>query len=465
MSIEEHVGPPARGDEIVSKTDNRTGRSVRVLSLLIAALLQFLLIACVGFGRGGGGDSSRDDLRAALETLDPGPQWLWMPPVSGLYGKDFLVAPYRDNAPETGVVMDFTGGDRAYDGHPGTDYAIPGFAWQDAAVPVVAVAAGIVTEVIDGYPDRETQRDANRPDNFVRIDHGAGRSAYYAHFRTNSIVVAEGDWVEAGSPLGLIGSSGNSQWPHVHLSVIENGKTIDPYHGSTNTAASRWKNQHAYDTSTRPVDSGFFIDSPSLPDPQERLSVVIRGTENVRMFLIILAEKAGIVRRYELYDPDGTRVNSWEKTVERNYNFSRDWWWTRRISERVGRWEVRVYHNDQLIATNAIEVVEAGGSAPDELTAGITVDLTPNPPAENEPLVCQVDIEPHFGPAQGLRRYRYLWMRGAEELRDSTHSSRADVLPANALAAGDEVHCEVTLLVGDTIGETVRASAVVQHFE
>ena len=437
---------------MTNKGEKMKNQTVRFSTLLVAGLLALLFNSCTVL--------SNENAKSGPLALEV--QWLWIPPVAGIYGEDFLVAPYRDNAPESGKVLDFMGGDRSYDGHVGTDYAIAGFDWQDADIPVVAVARGTVTKVVDGHPDRETQKESDRPGNFVRIDHGGGHSAYYDHFKKDSILIAEGDRVEAGSQLGLIGSSGNSQWPHVHLSVIENGETLDPYHGPSNPIASRWRSQHAYQTPTRLVASGFFIESPSLPDVQTGLPFVTKGTADLRVFFIIVAEKADVVRRYELYDPDGTLVKAWEKTTVKDHYFSRDWWWTRQISERVGKWTVRLFHSDELVASNTIQVLEEGLSILGELTAGFTVKLSPSQATAEVPLFCRVTIEPHFGPAQGLRRYQYRWTRDGEELRNVTHASRADVLPAKSLTAGDDVHCEVTLIVGEAKSEAMRASLVIR---
>lgn len=435
--------------------------AVRSPLVFLIALVILLSLGCAGFSDSGP-ESVAESEAEPYETPKTQTQWLWITPIVGFYGEDFLVAPYRDHAPEAGKIIDYTGGDRAYDGHGGTDFAVPGFDWQDWQVPVVAVAPGVVIEVVDGYPDRETEKDRDRPDNFIQIDHGLGREAYYSHFKKDSILVAKGDRVEAGTRLGFIGSSGNSKWPHVHLGVMENGETLDPYHGPTSLAESRWKNQHPYQTPTHIVDSGFFIESPSLPYPQERLPEVVRGTPNLRVYFVFVAERAGQVRRYELYDPDGVRVNIWQKTAQKDYYFSRDWWWTRQISERVGRWEVRVFHGDTLVATNAVHVVEASGAEQTEIEAVILVDMEPSPARENVPLICKVRIEPRFGPAQGLRRYQYRWTRNGRDFRISTHASRADILPAGSFAVGDQIGCEVTLLVGEAGSLPVGASAIVQ---
>jgi murein DD-endopeptidase MepM/ murein hydrolase activator NlpD len=53
--------------------------------------------------------------------------------------------------------------------------------------------------------------------NYVIIDLGGGRYAFYAHIVPGSIKVRKGDRVRPGQELGLLGNSGNSDAPHLHF--------------------------------------------------------------------------------------------------------------------------------------------------------------------------------------------------------------------------------------------------------
>ncbi|HNR78571.1 MAG TPA: M23 family metallopeptidase, partial [Parvularculaceae bacterium] len=55
----------------------------------------------------------------------------------------------------------------------------------------------------------------------VMIDHGNGEYSFYAHLKPGSMRVKEGDTVETGAQLGLLGSSGNSTEPHLHFQVCD----------------------------------------------------------------------------------------------------------------------------------------------------------------------------------------------------------------------------------------------------
>lgn len=101
------------------------------------------------------------------------------------------------------------------DGHNGTDYAVD-------SVPVLAIAPGVV---------RETRRDAAGA-LVVAVDHGAvdGRHQYqsrYVHLR--SFAVTPGQTVARGQVLGISGNTGLSSGPHLHLTLLEDGRPIDPY--------------------------------------------------------------------------------------------------------------------------------------------------------------------------------------------------------------------------------------------
>ena len=62
--------------------------------------------------------------------------------------------------------------------------------------------------------------------NLVVIRHSNKISTHYAHL--DSIVLSVGEVVHVGSEIGIIGSTGNSNAPHLHFEVRKNGTPIDP---------------------------------------------------------------------------------------------------------------------------------------------------------------------------------------------------------------------------------------------
>jgi murein DD-endopeptidase MepM/ murein hydrolase activator NlpD len=64
--------------------------------------------------------------------------------------------------------------------------------------------------------------------NTVRIDHGDGIVTLYGHMQWHSLIVAAGDDVDVGTPIGLEGSTGKSTGCHLHFEVQIDGVAIDP---------------------------------------------------------------------------------------------------------------------------------------------------------------------------------------------------------------------------------------------
>jgi hypothetical protein len=155
-------------------------------------------------------------------------------PVDCALGETCHIQQYFDHDPGA-AAQDFACGPLSYDGHDGTDFAIPTDADITLGVNVVAAAAGTVRGVRDSMPDI-AQGTPGAPDvtgvecgNGVVITHPGGWETQYCHLRQGSVRVAEGDQVTEGQVLGQIGQSGMAEFPHVHLSVRQNGVEVDPF--------------------------------------------------------------------------------------------------------------------------------------------------------------------------------------------------------------------------------------------
>lgn len=97
---------------------------------------------------------------------------------------------------------------------------------------VVSVAAGRVVEVSDGAPDQvplhlvPPSEATQYTGNHVTVAIGDGKYALYAHLAPGSVAVKKGQKVVAGQLLGKLGSSGNSDAPHLHFQVMD---SISPF--------------------------------------------------------------------------------------------------------------------------------------------------------------------------------------------------------------------------------------------
>ncbi len=104
-------------------------------------------------------------------------------------------------------------------GHQIEDY----YAWRK---PVLAPGRGRVVRAVDSLPDNPPGHvdRLNNWGNLVIIESPLGFWVALSHFARYSLTVSEGDWVEAGDPLGLCGNSGYSPQPHIHVQVQGSGQ-------------------------------------------------------------------------------------------------------------------------------------------------------------------------------------------------------------------------------------------------
>lgn len=169
-------------------------------------------------------------LAAALPARAQEPALTW--PVDCRIGQNCFIEDYVDQDPEPGRQRDFACGFNARDDHRGTDIALLSFDAIDEGVAVRAAAAGRVLRTRDSMPDDRLMRGVtsqNACGNAVLIDHGGGWQTMYCHLRRGSVAVSPGDPVEPGTPLGLVGLSGQTNHPHLHLTVTKDGAVVDPF--------------------------------------------------------------------------------------------------------------------------------------------------------------------------------------------------------------------------------------------
>ena len=155
-------------------------------------------------------------------------------PIDCVLGESCYIQNYVDADAGPGYA-DFTCGSLSYDGHKGTDFALPSVAAMHAGVNVLAAAPGRVTAIRDGEPDiadqevqdqEPTDRDCG---NGVVLDHGGGWETQYCHLKNGSLKVKEGQRIAMGTPLGQVGLSGRTEFPSLHMSLRFDGAVIDPF--------------------------------------------------------------------------------------------------------------------------------------------------------------------------------------------------------------------------------------------
>lgn len=129
-------------------------------------------------------------------------QWLFLgeletaTPVQGVVSSGFG---YRDH-PSTG----------RYAAHGGVDIA------ADNGTPVAAFAGGVVDSVGE-------DSDYGR---YLYLTHPNGVTTFYAH--CSKLCVKQGETVQAGQTVALVGSTGKSTGAHLHFEVRLDGVRLDP---------------------------------------------------------------------------------------------------------------------------------------------------------------------------------------------------------------------------------------------
>jgi len=81
----------------------------------------------------------------------------------------------------------------------------------------------------------------------VIVRHFNGLETYYAHHW--NLLVEEGDTIAAGTPLGIIGSTGRSTGPHLHFEVRFLGESMDPddfFDAMSDTSDFVIRKKHSY---------------------------------------------------------------------------------------------------------------------------------------------------------------------------------------------------------------------------
>ena len=149
-------------------------------------------------------------------------------PVACDLGTDCYIQQYMDHDPSP-AATDFTCGPLVYDGHSGTDFALENRAQMQAGFAVLAASPGKVKARRDGVADFAPYADGQECGNGVVVDHGGGWETQYCHLRMGSVLVQVGQAVDTGTALGLVGQSGQAEFPHLHLSLRRNGVDVDPF--------------------------------------------------------------------------------------------------------------------------------------------------------------------------------------------------------------------------------------------
>lgn len=235
-----------------------------------------------------------------------------------------IIQQFVDTDPSDGSA-DFQCGTLSYDGHKGTDFRLPTQSQMHEGVSVVASAAGRVKATRDGMQDIIiTDPDAPNVSgkecgNGVLIDHGNGWETQYCHLKAGSVSVARGDQVNAGDRLGLVGLSGKTAFPHVHLSVRKDGNVVDPFDpsgtescGSVSDDLWNDQNQPGYRAGGI-LDAGFHDAVPEFQDLKQGSIGPVTLAHDAPALVIwvyLFGSQTDDVIRFNINGPEGWSFNS-----------------------------------------------------------------------------------------------------------------------------------------------------------
>ncbi len=241
-------------------------------------------------------------------------------PLDCKFGETCFIQQYFDHDPSSGM-QDYHGGTMTYDGHDGVDLRIPTMEAQQRGVPVLAAAAGVVKRARDGIADVNVRTagfasvKGHECGNGVLIEHEGGWSTMYCHMAKGSVRVRDGEHVDAGTPLGLVGLSGQTEFPHLHFGVAHNGTMVDPFAvgalDASSSAHSLWSNTAAAALvyhSPSVINFGFADKTLSIADVESgRAGDMPPNTESPVLvaFVRAIGLKAKDVQSFTLKGPDG----------------------------------------------------------------------------------------------------------------------------------------------------------------
>jgi murein DD-endopeptidase MepM/ murein hydrolase activator NlpD len=198
-------------------------------------MLAFLALLCgLSTGAAAQAPAAPADQPAALPANPPSLEL----PIRCTIGDDCAVQFYPD-ADTSADIHDYRCGRTTYNTHRGTDIRVPTMDDVRRGVEVLAAAPGMVAAIRDGEPDidvgqrgrEELVRLGRAGGNLVVLRHPDGWTTLYWHMRKGSVRVHEGEEVKAGQVLGLVGLSGDTNFPHLHFEVRHKNRHVDPFTG------------------------------------------------------------------------------------------------------------------------------------------------------------------------------------------------------------------------------------------
>ncbi len=394
-------------------------------------------------------------------------------PVGAREWEDLIMSNYVDLNPEEDAHQAWDCGSYSYDGHKGIDALIFTFEHQSVGVPIVAPLDGTVYMTHDGEPDQNTVWDPDTASNYVAIDHGQGRYVWYLHMKQGSVNVEVGQEVKAGEQIGLVASSGYSNWPHLHFEswvpsgVEDEWVNYEPYAGDCNVQPSGWLNQIAVPIGAECKEFGittanlndFFEDEEYMWHPPLEGYIPL---DNDGVWMWTIATDIGPFSNYRMrfYDPNGVLQHdsgtNWLNSSWTSYRFFVTWfyWDFSELNTIPGTWTVDMIVNGDPYLNFPMTIVTPEDPTPNRVPEPISATIAPYFPTVDDTLTCSVLTPGALDDLDwDLVRYEYTWSVGDNILRQVESAGLADHLPRLEVCPGAVLTCTVVPSDGTASGE------------
>jgi len=278
------------------------------------------------------------------------------------------------------------------------------------SVEIVAAAPGTIIGKDDGNTDQNCAFCTIGCNwNAVYVMHADGSVAWYGHMKNNSLTSKlVGQTVEAGEYLGIVGSSGNSTGPHLHLEVYTDNsytKLVDPWAGPCNRfngGISWWANQEPYHVSTlNKIITHFPLPSMNWCPAGEAVNGKINFVSGETIYLgsYYRDQQNGQQAVHIIYMPDNSIFASWVQDFTDYFSAS---WWFYSIDlpdpAPTGMWKYQIEYNGQPPQTTYFAVNKIGYTFTGNGNWNIATNWTNNemPPA-TLPVGQEILINPVIG--------------------------------------------------------------------